>query len=722
MASILFSAIGQSVGGPLGAAVGAAVGGTVDGALFGRGSAGPGDLLIQRSAYGEVLPRLYGVSRQAGVLIWALPLSRSGGEKGGGRPAYTSSFAIALSSRPILRIGRIWADGREIRNAAGDFETDTVFRVYTGGRADIADPMVVAEEGYAVAPGYGGLAYVVFEAFALAAFGNRIPNLSFEVVADGADSRVGDWVQDLARKASVFVDPTGGSDAAIGYSAGRDRWAGDLEALARAADISEHYAEGALAFKRNGRVFAVAAGDLCALLDVGQALAGRRTMALGDRPAEVNLEYFDPDRDYQAGRQSAVRARAGRILSSQAPLTTTAVRARALANRYLRKSEAAVETLDIGLSWRWLEISVGDSLTLDDRPEHWRVVRRDIEGMVVRLGCELCPSYAEDSVRSSSSGRALAAPVVVAGASDIAVFELPMAVGGKGGQGFWVSVAGGAGWRGADIGWMSRNGDWSLVGNSAVSVNRGVLLQPLGPATAQLWDTKSILEIVLDHEDSWLESRTADAVLSGANLLRVGEELVQFQAVEALGNRRFRLSALLRARFGSGLEGGAHAVGTRVEKLDLGRTLFQPFEGDRIGQRVHVRALGTGDRAGGNVVEHVFEGAGEVPLAPCHVSVFPTSGGDLEACWVGRDRRFFDWAGSVAQAERAYICRFTADVSGGTVVVEKRVRGLRFDYALAQQVVDFGGPLQQFSLVVRAEGDGPDSIRSSRAVVMTAGL
>ena len=89
---------------------------------------------------------------------------------------------------------------------------------------------------------------------------------------------------------------------------------------------------------------------------------------------------------------------------------------------------------------------------------------------------------------------------------------------------------------------------------------------------------------------------------------------------------------------------------------------------------------------------------------------------------MGRDRRLFDWAGSVAAEEEAYMCRFAAYVSGRTVVVEKRVRGLRFDYALAQQVADFGGPLQQFSLVVRAEGDGPDSIRSSRAVVMTAGL
>lgn len=146
MASVLFSTIGQAVGGPLGAAVGAAIGGSVDSAMFGARRRGSAELFLQRSAYGDALPRLYGRSRAAGQLIWALPVAGAGG-KGSGRQNSGSSFAIALSSGSVRSVGRIWADGREIRNGAGEFEARTVMRVHRGCVDQVSDELIVAAEG-----------------------------------------------------------------------------------------------------------------------------------------------------------------------------------------------------------------------------------------------------------------------------------------------------------------------------------------------------------------------------------------------------------------------------------------------------------------------------------------------------------------------------------------------------------------------------------------------
>ncbi|MGB1208563.1 MAG: hypothetical protein ACPG7W_05160, partial [Paracoccaceae bacterium] len=44
------------------------------------------------------------------------------------------------------------------------------------------DPKIVAVEGADNAPAYRGIAYVVCEDMPLAQFGNRVPQLSFEVV------------------------------------------------------------------------------------------------------------------------------------------------------------------------------------------------------------------------------------------------------------------------------------------------------------------------------------------------------------------------------------------------------------------------------------------------------------------------------------------------------------------------------------------------------------
>ena len=53
-------------------------------------------------------------------------------------------------------------------------------RSYKGDESQTPDPLIVAHDGDA--PAYRGLAYVVFERIPLADFGNRIPQLSFEVM------------------------------------------------------------------------------------------------------------------------------------------------------------------------------------------------------------------------------------------------------------------------------------------------------------------------------------------------------------------------------------------------------------------------------------------------------------------------------------------------------------------------------------------------------------
>ena len=197
------STIGQALGGPIGSTIGrvlgAAGGRAIDGALFG-GSTKPrfieGPRLAEiaglTSSEGEPIPRLYGRPRLGGTLIWATrPLEvanttverSSSGAKGGGgqktvRTAYSyyANIAVGLCAGEIAGIRRVWADGTEI-----DLTTLTM-RVHRGGPDQQPDPLIVAKEGAENAPAYRGLAYVVFERLALADFGNRIPQLAFEVI------------------------------------------------------------------------------------------------------------------------------------------------------------------------------------------------------------------------------------------------------------------------------------------------------------------------------------------------------------------------------------------------------------------------------------------------------------------------------------------------------------------------------------------------------------
>ncbi|HBM72655.1 MAG TPA: hypothetical protein DD436_08545, partial [Erythrobacter sp.] len=200
MATLVLGTIGTLVGGPLGGAIGSVLGRGLDAAIIGSPAReGPrlNDLAVSTSSYGQPLAALYGRVRTPGTVIWATALNEQRETSGGGkgRPkttaySYTVSLAVALSSRPIDRVGRIWADGNLLRGAAGDLKTGGSLRVHTGHRDQRPDPLMAAAIG-AQCSAHRGCAYAVFEDLALADFGNRIPALSFEVFAGSAARLVG---------------------------------------------------------------------------------------------------------------------------------------------------------------------------------------------------------------------------------------------------------------------------------------------------------------------------------------------------------------------------------------------------------------------------------------------------------------------------------------------------------------------------------------------------
>lgn len=146
---------------------------------------------LQTSRDGAPMPRVFGRVRLAGQVIWASHIRESTtenpiGGKGGGPMqtdyAYSISFAIGLCEGEIAGVERIWANGAPLETSG------LTMRVYRGTDDQQADPIISATEG-AEAPAFRGTAYLVFEDFPLATYGNRLPQLNFEVLRTG--NRVG---------------------------------------------------------------------------------------------------------------------------------------------------------------------------------------------------------------------------------------------------------------------------------------------------------------------------------------------------------------------------------------------------------------------------------------------------------------------------------------------------------------------------------------------------
>ena len=107
-------------------------------------------------------------------------------------------MAVALSSRPVGSIKRIWADGKLLRGAAADFKVPVTFRFHEGSESQGIDPLIGSIEGIARTPAYRGLALAVFEDLQRAEFGTRIPFLTFEVEEDAETPTLGSILADFS--------------------------------------------------------------------------------------------------------------------------------------------------------------------------------------------------------------------------------------------------------------------------------------------------------------------------------------------------------------------------------------------------------------------------------------------------------------------------------------------------------------------------------------------
>lgn len=163
-------------------------------------------LRVTSSTEGSTIPRLFGTTRVGGNVIWATDFreevnkTKQGGKGGGGgvettEYTYYASFAVAIGEGPIGGIGRVWADGDLLDTSSLEW------RVYLGGEDQEPDPLIESLMTAGETPAYRGTAYVVFEDMLLTDFGNRIPQVTFEVFRPLADP---DTAEGLVRAVTII--------------------------------------------------------------------------------------------------------------------------------------------------------------------------------------------------------------------------------------------------------------------------------------------------------------------------------------------------------------------------------------------------------------------------------------------------------------------------------------------------------------------------------------
>ena len=657
MATLVLGAVGTLVGGPLGGAIGSIVGRQIDGKLIGSGSSeGPRlkDLAVTTSSYGTPIPRHHGRMRAAGTIIWATDLIENRETSGGkGKPStttysYRMSFAVALSSRPITSVGRIWADGNLLRGAAGDLKAGGAFRLHTGRGDQSPDPLIMAAEG-ARCPAFRNCAYCVFEDLDLADFGNRVPVLTFEIVADDGEVSLAQLVRQIesqhrtdvvlrnlegfSYEGGALVGTLAAIDALYPLVADSGGETLTLQSAELALSEPAMLPEAASAWDEN---------------DFGGASGQNRHRNAGVHETPEAVRYYDIARDFQPGIQRADgRARPGRTRTIEFPGAMRADNARVLANSASRRANSLRETM----AWRIAELdpslAPGAIVRAPGIRGTWRVTGWEWREKGVELNLVRLPPAA-GSAPLGDAGNPVAPVDALAGPTLLRAFELPWdGTGSSGTPAIFAAVSSpGSNWNGAAL-YLDMDGTLkSLTGTGRNRSIIGNLAAPLGPSDAVLLEKTSSIEVNITGGDPYFASATATSLAEGANRVSIGNEVIQFALAEHVQAERWVLHGLLRGRGGTELTAQlGHPTGTSITLLDENLVVLDPASIPNS-ETTALAAIGRGDDS---PVTAFLENAGVTrrPLAPVHAKTKMSANGSLELSWTRRSRGTWTWLDEV---------------------------------------------------------------------------
>lgn len=724
MATIVLGAVGGLIGGTVGQFIGQSIGSVVDGMIFAPSVKREGprlrDLSVQSSAYGEAVPLVFGRTRIAGNIIWSTGLqeTRTTERRGGGKRGsvttvtyhYSASFAVALAGRKIAGVGRVWADGKLIRDTAGHLNVGGQMRVYPGDERQEPDPLIEAAEGFGNTPAYRGLAYAVFERLELGEFANRIPLLTFEVIGDEGlgDAASPVPVVTIARalcgRAGVETTAGAAEDTLMGFAVGRAAPAGEalraLEALCPLYLADRGTGGAAVADRVAGEPVQLKRAHLGAAKE-GKEEPRRRAARRGEAelPREVSIAYAEAGRDYQAGLQRARRltAAGSSVERLELPAVLDAATAKQAAERLLARRWRRREPLEVAVPWQYLSLTPGDAIRMDgDADGLWQV--RELTVEAGRLLISAVPVDAGDDVSTATAepGRAPTQPGTPHGPTTLVVMDLPpLTATLPAGLGLHLAVAGAsAGWRRASIAVSTDGGfDYDIAADVASRTVMGTAVSALPAGETALWDRHSTVTIALLADDMILESRSESAVLSGANLCLIGGEVLQFATAELLQNGHYRLRNLLRGRRGTEAATLNHTAGEQFVLLS-GAALAPHDAGlAALGQTLLFKAMSPYQTVEDVAALPVMvAGRGLRPLPPVHMSAKRLQNNDIHLSWTRRSRQGFDWVdgADAPLAEEAEL--YDVEVLDGPAVRRAwRVSAPGLTYTAAEQTADFGG-------------------------------
>lgn len=415
-------------------------------------------------------------------------------------------------------------------------------------------------------------------------------------------------------------------------------------------------------------------------------------------PQEVEIEFIEPDNDYQTGSQKERRidAPADHVLNIRLPLSLDSQEAREIALRELWKLWANRQRISTSLPPSYLHILEGDLLSIPVNGELYKIriikVDRGVNGI---LQIEGDVEETETYSYTAPNNPPIIAPVPIYYPESLLfhVMDLPplsdkhtMTFGLYSMACLWNP---GATWHGGSFYYSRDDTTYYFLSPISSEAVVGRAATVLGSVSGFTWDRVSTVDVEIF--EGTLSSATELEVLNGTNWAIVGNEIIAFKTATLLGTRKYRLSILLRGKRNTEASISGHAIGDPFILL-YGETLeFIPFNLNFLGTKIYYKAATPGT---------TLTDVDSKDVTPAGNSIMPFTPGTIKGARDASDNLTITWVRRTRALTRLFVPALTPllepfekyeiDIYDGATVV----RTIEVDdattviYTAAQQTTD----------------------------------
>lgn len=655
-----------------------------------------GDLSTQKSEYGKPIPRIYGTYRAAGNVIWSLDLHEEAhveeyGGKGGGNTTeettytYSGSWAVAFCEGPIESVGRIWFDSVLEKDSEGTYGvalTAGNHTVYLGTEDQPGDWYIASDQPDT--PAYRNVAYIVFNHIELENWGNRIPNVSVEIIQD-SECTVKKVIDGVLIRAGVDEDninTTVATETINGYAITKPTStiaAINPIIMAYLYDLAEYDFKLNMVKREGEPDYTITANDV-----VETHLVKRKQE--GMLPKSVLIQYSNPELSFDPGVQSSSKIDANTELigNYQLPLVLYDDYAKQLSEKLLYIFWTQQTEHEFVLTSDFIDLKPADIVFIQ---QYWELDGQEVGYThVVRitditytteysLECKASTEYAgmyeSNAIGSSTSAGLKADTIDVQGPNTFEILDIPMINSSNNTEGVWIVGQGyNDTWDYAKV-YKTTDGGQTIehIGKFSAGESRlGTVTTALAEGRYNIIDTTSSTTVTLEYGE--LFSSTIDEVLADPllNIALVGSEIIQFVNATDNGSNSYTLDTFLRGRRGTEWSLDTHVIGERFVLLDTQGMLFD--RGAQLNVTNEYFAVSKWDTSDGTMTDSITPSQIRLkPYTPMDIRASRDVSNNLTIEFVSRGRDTLSGQTSLLPGLTVYDNTYEIDILLSSVVV-----------------------------------------------------